>query len=639
MAVAGLKMPVRYLRARSLTTRSAIVSFCIAAPMLVCVLVLLWRPWVPVLDMAMTEMRVRDVGTRYTPLVGPFGRFGTFPDQGSHPGPWSFYLIAVVYRLSGSSAWSMELASVVINTVCLIALGLVLGRRLGWRGVVVGALGGAVMVRGYGMTVLAQPWNPYFPVLIWLLAVLTAWLVLDGTHALLPIVVGTTTIASQSHVAYLVPSLAIVGVLAVVVAARTLPRPPDGVPTPQHAGRSKRPLITALTVGIVMWLPPLFEEFRRRPGNVSALIADFAGTPTDPLVGLRGGFGLMTHHFNLLALATELLSSDHAFISRASGGVSISAVGCGVLALWAVAGIWSIRHGASSTKIGFALTALLLVTDWLIIARIEGIPWFYLTMWMPTTVALVVVTFAAATRDAFARSASSTATSPPEQRSGATRLAVLTRWRRRAVLVAAASTLVLTVLATTDALSHQVPERSQGEPIRELMPTIREGLDSDIGAATGVDGRYIVYWEEAMLSGSQGLALVNELERRGYHVGVDRLWRVAATEHRVMRPDQATAAVILASGPWIDEYASRPEMVLLGEVDARTSSQRVRFERLQAAVVTRLREIDRDDLVSDAYRRIFALSTNPDLPSDVRTMLDEMTTLGVPVAVFVAPIG
>jgi hypothetical protein len=58
---------------------------------------------VPVLDLAMTEFRVRDVGGGDTPLIGLPGRIGVFPDQGSHPGPLSFYLLAPVYRLAGSS--------------------------------------------------------------------------------------------------------------------------------------------------------------------------------------------------------------------------------------------------------------------------------------------------------------------------------------------------------------------------------------------------------------------------------------------------------------------------------------------------------------------------------------------------------
>ena len=40
----------------------------------------------------------------------------------------------------------------------------------------------AVAIRGYGLTVLTHPWNPYFPVLIWILVLVAAWSVLVGEH-------------------------------------------------------------------------------------------------------------------------------------------------------------------------------------------------------------------------------------------------------------------------------------------------------------------------------------------------------------------------------------------------------------------------------------------------------------------------
>ena len=106
--------------------------------------------WYPVLDLAMTEFRVRDVGTSHSPLIGLPGRIGEYPEQGSHPGPLSFYLLAPVYRVLGSSSWALEAATVVIH-IGAIATALWIGhRRAGWKGVVaVGALL-AVVVRGTG---------------------------------------------------------------------------------------------------------------------------------------------------------------------------------------------------------------------------------------------------------------------------------------------------------------------------------------------------------------------------------------------------------------------------------------------------------------------------------------------------------
>ena len=48
---------------------------------------------------------------RTRPLIGLPGRIGTLAQQGSHPGPLSFYSLAPFYRLFGSSSWALEAAT------------------------------------------------------------------------------------------------------------------------------------------------------------------------------------------------------------------------------------------------------------------------------------------------------------------------------------------------------------------------------------------------------------------------------------------------------------------------------------------------------------------------------------------------
>src|SRR4051794_13832203 len=135
-------------------------TLVVGLPMLVALGVLHGTPWHPVLDLAMTEFRVRDVFGSHTPLIGLPGRIGTYPNQGSHPGPLSFYLLAPTYRLLGASSWSLEVGTVVIHLVA-IGLGLwLLVRRLGWAGLAAGAALFALVLRGYGHDTLTQPWNP-----------------------------------------------------------------------------------------------------------------------------------------------------------------------------------------------------------------------------------------------------------------------------------------------------------------------------------------------------------------------------------------------------------------------------------------------------------------------------------------------
>src|SRR5688572_12822617 len=93
----------------------------VSLPLLLALVDLHSQRWHPVLDLAMTELRVRDVGSVHTPLVGLPGRILPGPDQGSHPGPLSFYLLAPVYRLLGSSSWALEGATVAIHVSAIAA--------------------------------------------------------------------------------------------------------------------------------------------------------------------------------------------------------------------------------------------------------------------------------------------------------------------------------------------------------------------------------------------------------------------------------------------------------------------------------------------------------------------------------------
>ena len=53
-------------------------------------------------------------------------------------------------------------------------------RRVGWPGVAVVAALLAIVIRGYGQVILTQPWNPYLPLIAWIVVLLAAWSVLCG---------------------------------------------------------------------------------------------------------------------------------------------------------------------------------------------------------------------------------------------------------------------------------------------------------------------------------------------------------------------------------------------------------------------------------------------------------------------------
>lgn len=246
----------------------AVLSLLVSLPLLVTLVSLSRHHWNPVLDLAMTEFRVRDVGTWHTPLIGLPGRIGDQPNQGSHPGPLSFYLLAPVYRLFGGTSYSLEVGSVLIH-ISAVAASLALAYRRGGRRVAIAVAAMlAVVLRGYGSNVLSQPWNPYLPLVAFVAVLLGVWSILEGDTVALIVVVVAGTLCMQTHVPY-------VGMVGGVVAAvlgwllirrRVLP----GVARIEMPGLKRNGLIAA-AVGVVLWSPLVVDQVRHTPGNISKL--------------------------------------------------------------------------------------------------------------------------------------------------------------------------------------------------------------------------------------------------------------------------------------------------------------------------------------------------------------------------------
>ena len=608
-------------RARITRYPQALITLAVVVPLVLAALLLLWRPWVPVLDMAMTELRVRDVGGVHSPLIGLPGRIGSFPDQGSHPGPWSFYVIAPFYRLAGATAWGMEFGSVAINSACaaiLIALG---RRRFGLRGAIVFAALAAVAVRGYGLTVLTQPWNPYFPVLLWLVALVAAWFVVSGDHSLAALVVVTSTVAAQTHVPYLVSAIALNCLVLAWLGWEVLrARRADSV-------GPVRPMLVMISIAALMWVPPVLQQLTGDSGNIAKLVRYFGSAPPEDPIGLKPAFELVTQHFDVPAIAWDLVVRDDALVHRAGQAGSVSIAGTLVLLIWAAAAAWALYRRHRPLLALHAVVATTLLAGLISVSRIFGKVWFYLTLWMSSTVLLAVL--------AVVWTGWVLVTERPErrrvldQRSG---------WVLGAAAAIAAATTTLSVVATFD---HQVPERALAEDVGAIVPAVTAALEAHEGAASGQQGSYVVFWEESVVPGAQGYALLNELERRGYTVGVHPTWRVPATPHRVRVDGEYDAEVHLVSGVWIDEWRTRLDQgyVEVIEYDGRTDAERARYARLRTRATDRLEAIGRADLIPVVDTNTFRASLEPDLPPDIVHDLGEMMAIGVPVAIFIAPAG
>ncbi len=269
----------------------AVVVVVAALLPMVTVLLQRWgRPYVPVADQALEDLRIRDVWTfsANTPLTGPYSRFGW-----DHPGPMLYYLLAPFSWVLRQRAWSL-----IVGNVVLQGLAVVWTARLSWK------WGGlrwmvpwlAVITLSYWATgpwIFQQLWNPYLPFPYFTLLLLQAWLVAVGQTRRL---VGMAFVASllvQTHVGYALP-VAAIGAWALVRL---------GV-TEHRAGRSawRWPVwrLPLLAVGILWFVPVVVDTVVHPPGNLVRLVQSYLGHGTarlGPVLGVHGALGFLATEF------------------------------------------------------------------------------------------------------------------------------------------------------------------------------------------------------------------------------------------------------------------------------------------------------------------------------------------------------
>ena len=223
----------------------------------------------------------------------------------------------------------------------------------------------ALTIRGYGQLILTQPWNPYLPVLSWIVVLLAVWAVLCGdTLMLIPAVVAGSFCA-QTHVPYLLPAGALV--IAALGHAAWWNR---------HDRGQRRIVAGAAALGIVLWMPPVVDQLTNDPGNIRKLLDHF-GSPPEPALGLWHGVQLALAHLDVWAGFARQLTADRPLrlIRQHVAGLRC----CwwwaarrrrGVAGRLACAAVAARRRRLAALVLGVVSTA-----------RIFGKPWYYLTLW------------------------------------------------------------------------------------------------------------------------------------------------------------------------------------------------------------------------------------------------------------------
>jgi hypothetical protein len=592
------------------------LTLLLAVPLVVGLAVLAEPRWFPVLDMAQTELRVRDVASRHIPLIGLAGRIGPIGDQGSHPGPLSFWLLWPPYQLFGASAWALLGAAATLHTVAVGACLWVASRRRGLALVLGLGLVLALLLRAYTAHVLLEPWNPYMPVTWWVLYLLALWAVLDGDAPMLPVAVVAGSFGAQTHVPYVGPVAGLAALTVVLLAWRAWRGRRDEDRAPMR--RLGRWSLVAAVLAVALWTAPVVDELGSDRGNISRL-ADHFATPPEESIGLGEGAELLLRHLNPWRIVdVDLVSSRFAEPSVLPGLALLVAWGVAVVLAWRLRSTLLLR-------LHLVLGAALVITG-ITMSRIFGYVWFYLSFYAWGLTALVVLATVWTLLEAVAARRRASGAPVPRRAVRAGGIAL--------VGATALSTLVFGLAAR----DTEITDTRESEQLGEVVPPTLAALERPDVLGGGKDGRYLVdFTIDPIAIGSQGFGLVNELERAGYDVGLPELHWAGGTRHRVREPSEVTGILHLAVGGAIAELEARPELEEVARADTRSRAEQAESDRLAPELEAELQAAGLDDLAQDVDRLLFAVALDPRLPAAAHAKALRLMELGLPIAVFLGP--
>jgi hypothetical protein len=588
----------------------AILSF----PLVVALIALRRPHWYPLLDMAQTEIRVRDVTSGHPPLIGLAGRIGPFgPDGGSHPGPLSFYALWPAWKVFGSSSYGLFASTVVLDIVA-IALSLWMALRRGGRAVLLAmSVVLAVLMRAYGAYLLTLPWNPYLPVLWWFVFVLALWSVLSDDWAMLPVAVFAGSLCAQTHISY----LGLIGGLVLLAAAVIVRAAYQRRGDPEARRALWRWTGLSVALGVILWTPPVIDQVAHTPGNLD-VIRDYFSHPPDSPIGFGRGIGVLLSQLNPWGLLTRILVHDGGGLevtgSRVPGVLLLIAFGASAVVAW------RLHH-----RVLLALDLVLVVALALGLvssARVFGTVWFYLLLWAWGIAALMLFAIG---------------------------WTLVELWRRREPATTARLAPVGAYALATIALITSIAFAAQASRVTVQTPRVNDTLGAVVGPTAsalalwesrGGRGPYLVSWlPDAQAIGGAGYGLLNELARHGFDVRAGEVFRPGATRYHVIDGRHPTLEVHLATGPDIANWARDSRFREVTEFDPRSQPERAQFDELHRQVVGDLRKAGLDRLVAQVDDNLFMLAIAPGVPASTRTMVSQMLDLSMPMAVFIGPPG
>lgn len=541
-----------------------IATLVVAAPLLVGLVSWIGRSWLPVQDLAVLDLRVRDVGTADTPLLGPYSRY-----IWSHPGPTLFWLLGIPSLLTGHAAWGTLVGGMGLQ---LWAVGWI--ARTSWRAgrlpLLLTML--AVVSLSYAATgtwIVLEPWNPHIAFPWFILLVLLSWRLALGETRQLPGWAFTATFLVQTHVGYaplvVVAGLYVVGALLVDRWRGT----PWALP--------RRSWITTAAVLAVLWVPVLVEQRTGDPGNLTLLWRFFTGAgSTRTTAGLDVGAGLLAAQFR--PLPPWLGGTDA--VDPFTGTVAPAAARWLVVpVVLLVAGyVATRRSGRRPDRRWVELVALIGAAGVLALSRITDELTPYLFLWRIPLAVLCVAASGWAIAGWLAGQLAG-ARGP-----GARRLLLL------------GGEVVLGVAILGGALPLAARVATHGDTVFGFEHQAQSLLDQ-LPPPDALTEPVIVRFDGTTLGGLHG-AVVDAYDRAGAPVKVDPQLGFQFGDHRVASPDDVgTVWMVVEDGRLVSDFTQRPGAHVLARQEPLGPEKEAELVALQTELTAQLRSAGRPDLV------------------------------------------
>ena len=486
------------------------------------------------------------------PLVGMYSRF-----EFHHPGPLLYYVAAIPSRLFG--AYGLPLTGVAVAIASLGGLLATLYRRGGQVLFALGVVLSAVLVRSMALDALAA-WNPYILILPFALAIALAWSVWCRDWRALPWLAFVGTFVMQAHVG-LAPA---VGVLLGSAFGWSI------LETVRRRC-SPRPLLIGLGALVVVWIPPIIDQFTNDPGNMSRIIdlaVSGSGEPTVGTTRALGMLGLLLGRANPLTIVhTDPLDLFDALHASSAWWLLLPA------AALTISGVLALRRHLHDELRLTALLTLLVGTVLISVSSLSGLPYLYLVRWV--VVITVYIWFALVwtilratvlTGERTDDSAVSAVTATPPTR------------RSIAVLGAGAALLLALGLFPLD----RTPSYDNDIAGSATMSTIHRSVTDAVAGCTLIG----VHPASSLLELAVTSGVVADLRHSGHDAVIDDIFAFShGPEHSLRGRDADCTIMVIASTdatPIIDADHVTDARVL-AEADSLSSAEREEFQRLTAA--------------------------------------------------------